>query len=61
MIYIILVAKLYKIMHKFDIKVVIKTIIEKIIRLAILWIIYINLRYFYNYLIKLGIIKKSNK
>lgn len=49
----ILIAKLYEIAYKFDIRVVIKTIIEKILRSAILPILYSNSKFLYNFLIKL--------
>lgn len=45
--------------HGFDIKIVIKVMLKKILRFAILLILYINLKVLYNYLIKLSIIKKK--
>ena len=55
-IYSILAIKLYKIVHKFDIKLVIKKILEKIFRSIILLILYANLKFLYNNLVKLATI-----
>ena len=52
----ILMFKLYKIIYSFDIKVLIKAIINKILKIKLLLIIYINLKLFYKYFIKLKII-----
>lgn len=40
--------------YKFDIEVVIKTILKKILRSAIWLILYTNSKFLYNYLIKWG-------
>lgn len=45
--------------EKFNIGVVIKLMLEKILRFTILLILYIDLKLLYNYLVKLGILKKS--
>lgn len=42
--------------HKFDIEVVIKTTLGKILRPAVPLILYTNSRFLYNYLVKLGTI-----
>jgi hypothetical protein len=49
----ILMSELYNIVYKFDISISIKTIIEYIIKIKLLLIIYINLKLFYKYFIKL--------
>jgi hypothetical protein len=48
--------KLYKIVYNFDIKVLIKVIIDKVFKIKLLLIVYINLKLFYKYFIKLKII-----
>jgi hypothetical protein len=48
--------KLYKIVYDFDIKILIKAIINKVLRIKLLLIIYINLKLFYKYFFKLKII-----
>jgi hypothetical protein len=45
--------KLYKIIYNFNIKVLIKVIINKVFKIKLLLIIYINLKLFYKYFIKL--------
>lgn len=57
--YNILATKLYKLMHGFDIKIVIKIILGKILKFAILLILYINSKSWYDCLIKLGIINEK--
>lgn len=49
----ILIIKFYKIALRFDIRAVLKAKIEKILRFAILSVLYINSKFFYNCLIKL--------
>lgn len=51
----VLAAKLYGIVHGFDIKVVIKAILEKIPRSSIPLILCIKSEFLYNCLVKLGI------
>jgi len=48
--------KLYKIIYNFNIKTLIKIIIDKIFKIKLLLVIYINLKLFYKYFIKLKII-----
>jgi hypothetical protein len=48
--------KLYRIIYDFDIKILIKAIINKILKIKLLLIIYINLKLLYKYFIKLRII-----
>jgi hypothetical protein len=50
------VFKLYGIVYDFNIKVLIKAIINKILKIKLLLIIYINLKLLYKYLVKLRII-----
>ena len=45
--------KLYKIIYNFNIKTLIKIIINKIFKIKLLLIIYINLKLLYKYFIKL--------
>ena len=45
--------------HGFDIRIVIKATLKKILRFAILLILCINLKFLYNYLIKLSITKEK--
>ena len=45
--------KLYKIVYSFDIKALIKAIIDKVFRIELLLIVYINSKLFYKYFIKL--------
>jgi hypothetical protein len=45
--------KLYRIIYDFDIKTLIKVIIDKILKIKLLLIIYINLKLFYKYFVKL--------
>lgn len=47
-IYNIFIAKLYKIVYKFNIRVVIKKILDRIFGSAILLILSKNLKFFYN-------------
>jgi hypothetical protein len=49
-------SELYNIIYKFNISILIKTIIEYIIKIKLLLIIYINLKLLYEYFIKLRII-----
>lgn len=46
-------------MHKFNIEVVIKAILKKILKSAILLFLFIKSKFLYNYLIKLGITQKK--
>ena len=48
--------KLYNIIYNFNIKALIKFIINKILKINFLLIVYINLKSFYKYFIKLNII-----
>jgi hypothetical protein len=48
--------KLYGIVYSFDIRVLIKVIINKVLKIKLLLIIYINLKLLYKYFIKLRII-----
>lgn len=52
-IHSILLAKLYKIAYGFDIGVIIKATLKKIFEFAILLILYIDSKFFYNCLVKL--------
>jgi hypothetical protein len=45
--------KFYKIIYSFDIRILIKVIIDKILKIKLLLIIYINLKLLYKYLVKL--------
>lgn len=58
-IYNILAAELYKIANKFDIGIVIKTILKKILEFIILLILCTNSKFLYNYLVKLNIIQEK--
>ena len=51
-IYNILIIELYKIIYEFDIKAIIIKMLEKIFQSIILLILYINLKFFYNCLVK---------
>ena len=51
--------KFYKIIYNFDIKVLIKVIINKVFKIKLLLIVYINLKLFYKYFIKLNTIYKK--
>jgi hypothetical protein len=48
--------KLYGIIYNFNIKALIKAIINKILKIKLLLIVYINLKLFYKYFVKLRII-----
>jgi hypothetical protein len=48
--------KLYKIIYNFNIRILIKIIINKIFKIKLLLIIYINLKLLYKYFVKLKII-----
>jgi hypothetical protein len=48
--------KLYRITYSFDIKTLIKVIINKIFKIKLLLIVYINLKSLYEYFVKLKII-----
>jgi len=50
------VSKFYKIIYNFNIEILIKVMINKILRIKLLLIVYINLKLFYKYLVKLKII-----
>ena len=45
----ILVIELYKIVYEFDVKIVIKLTLGKMLEFTILLILYINLKLLYNY------------
>jgi hypothetical protein len=45
--------KLYRIIYSFDIKTLIKAIIDKVFKIELLLIIYIDSKLFYKYFIKL--------
>jgi hypothetical protein len=49
----ILTSKLYRIIHDFDIGVLVKAIVDRIFKIKLLLIIYIDLKLFYKYLVKL--------
>jgi hypothetical protein len=46
-------SELYNIIYKFNIDISVKTIVKYIIKIKLLLIIYINLKLFYKYFIKL--------
>jgi hypothetical protein len=48
--------KLYKIVYNFDIRVLIKVIIDKVFKIELLLIIYTNSKSLYEYFVKLKII-----
>jgi hypothetical protein len=48
--------KLYGIIYSFDIRALIKAIVDKILGIKLLLVIYINLKLLYEYFIKLKII-----
>jgi hypothetical protein len=48
--------KFYKIIYNFNIKILIKVIINKVFKIKLLLVVYINLKLFYKYFIKLKII-----
>jgi len=50
------VFKFYKIIYSFNIRVLIKAIIDKILKIKLLLVVYINLKLLYKYFIKLKII-----
>lgn len=52
----VLTVKLYGMIYWFNIKAVIKSILGKILRSAVLSILYTKLKFLYNYLIKLSTI-----
>jgi hypothetical protein len=45
--------KLYRIIYNFDIRILIKVIINKILKIKLLLIIYIDLKLLYKYFVKL--------
>lgn len=47
-------VKLYKITHKFDISIIIKIALKKILEFIVLLILYIDLKSLYNCLVNLG-------
>lgn len=55
----ILATKLYEIAHEFDIRVVIKAILGKIRGPAIPLVLYIDSKFLYNCLVKLGTIQEK--
>lgn len=55
----VLATKFYKMTHGFYIGAVIKVTLRKILRFAVLLVLYIDSKLLYNYLIKLGIIQKK--
>jgi hypothetical protein len=48
--------KLYKIIYNFDIRTLIKAIINKVFKIELLLVVYINSKSLYKYFIKLRII-----
>jgi hypothetical protein len=50
------VFKFYKIVYDFNIRVLVKVIIDRILKIKLLLVIYIDLKLFYKYFIKLKII-----
>jgi hypothetical protein len=52
----ILIFKFYKIIYDFNIRVLIKVIINRIFKIKLLLVVYINLKLLYKYLVKLKII-----
>ena len=52
-------SELYNITYRFNINILIKIIIKYIIEINLLLIIYINLKLFYKYFIKLKIIQEK--
>jgi hypothetical protein len=50
----VLALKLYRIAYRFDIKATIKSIVNKILNINLLFIIYIDLKLLYNCLIRLS-------
>lgn len=56
MIQSILIAKLYIMAYKFNIEILIKAILKKILKFISLLILYIDLKFIYNYIVKLNII-----
>lgn len=53
----ILSAELYKKTHDFDISAIVKAMLGNLLQVEILLIFYINSKFLYNYLVKLGIIQ----
>lgn len=51
----ILAIKLYKIAYNFDIAAIIKAILTNLLKIKIILIFFINLKFFYNYFVKLEI------
>jgi len=49
-------SKFYGMIYNFNIEVLIKAIINKILKIKLLLVVYINLKLLYKYFIKLGII-----
>lgn len=56
----ILIAKVYDIVYKFDIEVIIKTILKKILKFDIFLILCIYSKFLYNYLVRLEITKEKH-
>lgn len=56
-IYSLLVAELYRIAYKFNIKAIIKEILAKIFRFVIGLIYYTDLKFLYDCLVKLGTVQ----
>ena len=52
----ILVSKLYSIAYSFNISSLVKAIINRILKIEVLLVIYINSKSLYKYLVKLGTI-----
>ena len=52
----ILASKLYNITYSFNISNLVKSIINKVIKIKVLLVIYINSKFLYKYLIKLDTI-----
>jgi hypothetical protein len=52
----VLIFKFYKIIYNFNIRILIKVIVDRILKIKLLLIIYIDLKLLYKYLIKLRII-----
>jgi hypothetical protein len=55
----ILASKLYSIAYSFNIGNLVKSTINKVLEIEVLLVVYINSKSFYEYLVKLGIIREK--
>jgi hypothetical protein len=55
----VLALELYKMVHGFDIRVLIKSIIDKALQIDLLLVVYTNSKSLYKCLIKLGIMQEK--